>query len=112
MFANKSKISSLKNWKSKFFIVKHSGGFRIPNQWTTDPLRRQLASPTLYDEVCVVMIKARGLRSVDLKQVITEGYLTSSPNSTIIPNPGMAPKKAKSSKIMNVAEAMRKQACG
>ncbi|KDP31627.1 hypothetical protein JCGZ_14852 [Jatropha curcas] len=85
IFAKKSKISFLKNWKSKYFIVKHPGE----------------------------LIKARGLVCVNLRQVIAEGYPTCSSSGPMRPNPSiheMAPKKSKSSKMAKVAEAMKKKA--
>ncbi|KDP30364.1 hypothetical protein JCGZ_17093 [Jatropha curcas] len=74
IFYKAVKISSLKNWKQKYFIVHRAGGFSIPNQWSSDPMRRLPTSPTLEDQKCVDLIKARGLRSVNLKQVIAKGY--------------------------------------
>ncbi|KDP32690.1 hypothetical protein JCGZ_14746 [Jatropha curcas] len=37
--------------------------------------------------MCVELIKARGLRSVNLRQVIAEGYLIRSPSGPLRPNP-------------------------
>ncbi|KDP33300.1 hypothetical protein JCGZ_13087 [Jatropha curcas] len=82
--ARKPKISSLKNGKSKYFIVRRLRGFGVPNQWSEDPLRHLPASPTPYDRLCMDLIKAKRFGN---------GY-----------------QKAKSSKMAMAAEAMRKKA--
>ncbi|KDP25913.1 hypothetical protein JCGZ_22984 [Jatropha curcas] len=66
IFSNKSKIFSLKNWKSKYFMVKYPGGFGVPNHWFEDLLCHLSASPTSYEQTCVELIKARGVGSVNL----------------------------------------------
>ncbi|KDP46947.1 hypothetical protein JCGZ_07964 [Jatropha curcas] len=58
-------------------------------------------------------MKAKGLRSVNLRQVIAEGYPVRSPSRPIRPCPSsfeMAPKKAKASKMAKIAEAIKKKA--
>ncbi|KDP37783.1 hypothetical protein JCGZ_06462 [Jatropha curcas] len=57
------------------------------------------------------LIKARRLRSVNLKQVIVEGYPVYSLSKLRRSNPyppEMDPKKVRSSKMSKIAKAMRK----
>ncbi|KDP27302.1 hypothetical protein JCGZ_20290 [Jatropha curcas] len=79
IFSRKSKISSLKNWKSKFFFVKCPGRFGVPIRRSEDQLHHLPASPTPYYQICVQLIKE------------------------------MAPKKSKSSKMAKVAEVMKRK---
>ncbi|KDP45541.1 hypothetical protein JCGZ_18778 [Jatropha curcas] len=63
----------------------------------------------------MLIVLIGGLSSINLKQLIACGYPTCSPSGPIRPKPslaGMAPKKAKRSKLLKlskVAEAMRKK---
>ncbi|KDP43355.1 hypothetical protein JCGZ_25460 [Jatropha curcas] len=82
------------------------------NRWSEDPLRHVLASPTPYGQTCMELIKAMGLGCVNLRQVITKGYLTYLPSGPMRPNPSirrMAPKKLKSSNMAKVAKVMKKK---
>ncbi|KDP25974.1 hypothetical protein JCGZ_22704 [Jatropha curcas] len=61
-------------------------------------MRHLLASPTPEDQQYVDLIKARGLRSVNLRQVIAESYPIYSPSGPLRPHPspsGMVAKKVK-----------------
>ncbi|KDP34319.1 hypothetical protein JCGZ_12667 [Jatropha curcas] len=62
-------------------------------------MRHLSASPTPEDRLCVELIKARGLRSVNLR-----------PTRPFTSPSGMAPKKVKGTKMAKVAEAMKKKA--
>ncbi|KDP38302.1 hypothetical protein JCGZ_05188 [Jatropha curcas] len=87
-------------------------GFGILDQWSNDPMRHLPASPTPKDQQHVDLIKARGLRSVNLRQVIAESYSVYSPTRPLRPHPspsGMASKKVKVSKMSKVAEAMKRK---
>ncbi|KDP32918.1 hypothetical protein JCGZ_13699 [Jatropha curcas] len=86
LFYKSSEISSLKNWKHKFFIIHQAGGFGVPTR-------------------C-------GLRTVNLKQIIAEGYQVRPYSGPIGPQSfisDMVPKKSKGSKLAKVAEAMKKK---
>ncbi|KDP30118.1 hypothetical protein JCGZ_18229 [Jatropha curcas] len=70
-------------------------------------------SPTPEDQQCVHLIKARGLLSVNLRQVIAEGYPVRSPSGPIRPRPSsfeMVPKNATASKMAKFSKAMKKKA--
>ncbi|KDP27455.1 hypothetical protein JCGZ_19816 [Jatropha curcas] len=81
--------------------------------WSSNPMHCLSPLPTLEDRQCVDLIKVRGLRSVNLRQVIAKGYLVHSPSGPIRPRRShieKAPKKAKASKMAKIAKAMKKKA--
>ncbi|KDP27107.1 hypothetical protein JCGZ_22039 [Jatropha curcas] len=72
--------------------------FGIPNQWANDLMLHLPTSLTPKDQKCVDLIKTRGLRSMNLRQVIVMSYPVYSPTGPLRPHPSAS------------AEAMKRKA--
>ncbi|KDP43107.1 hypothetical protein JCGZ_27056 [Jatropha curcas] len=74
LFYKSLKMLSLKNWKHKLFIIHRVREFGVPTRWSGELAKHHPSSPTSDDLKCVELIKSRGLRTMNLKQIIVEGY--------------------------------------
>ncbi|KDP42109.1 hypothetical protein JCGZ_01897 [Jatropha curcas] len=106
LFYKSSKISSLKNWKHKFFIIHRAGGFGVPISGLANSQSATLLR-TSDDLKCVELIKSRGLRTMNLKQIIAEGYQVRPYSGPI--SPQSSDLESKVSDLENKAKEMEKE---
>ncbi|KDP34774.1 hypothetical protein JCGZ_10554 [Jatropha curcas] len=84
--------------------MRHPGGFKILNKWSVTLASHVPKRFSPKDKRCVKLIKARGLGTMDLKEVIIEGYPTYSPSGPMRLNPHPSENAPKKVKLLKVAE--------